>query len=207
MLPSSVTHAAPTIEARRYNIENSPLGDEVWVTRTVEKHTVPLGTEYKIQVKRKIMANTYTQLHVHVVIIVQNRKCLIRPGWKNELYKYITGIVQGEGHKLLQVNGMPDHIHLLIGLRPIQALSKLMQLVKQNTTVWINQNRLTNNHFSWQSGYAAFSLATTDVPRLIKYIQEQEVHHKKKTFEEEYIEFLQDWEVEYDDRYLFKPVL
>lgn len=153
------------------------------------------------------MANTYTQIHIQTVFAVQGRTSLISNSWKDELYKYITGIVQNYGHKMLQINGMPDHIHILIGYRPTQAFSDLMKLVKQESTKWINEKNFLRNRFSWQEGYGAFSYSKTDVPNVIKYIQNQEAHHQKISFEDDYRQLLKDFDVEFDDRFIFKAVL
>ena len=152
------------------------------------------------------MANTYTQLHIQAIFSVQNRNSLITKKWKLDLYKYITGIVQGNNHKMLAINGMPDHIHVFFGMRPSQSLSDLMQDIKGNSSKWINDNKLSLGKFSWQEGYGAFSYSKSHVNSVIEYIKNQEVHHKKKTFIQEYHEFLDKFEVEYDERYSFKPV-
>ena len=153
------------------------------------------------------MANTYTQIHIQVVFAVQNRQCLIQKEWEAELYKYITGIVQNQGHKLLQINGMPDHLHVFFGMRPIQSLSELMKKIKGESSTWINQKGFLNSKFSWQEGYGGFSYGKSQVPNVIRYIQNQKEHHKKKTFIEEYVDILNAFEVDYDERYIFKPVL
>jgi len=152
------------------------------------------------------MANTYTQIHIHTIFAVQNRDCLIEPHWKPELYKYITGIVQKNKHKLLAINGMPDHLHVLFGMRPVQSLSDLLQDIKGSSSMWINESRFVRNRFSWQEGYGAFSYGRSQLQAVISYIEDQEKHHKKKTFIEEYIEFLKRFNVSYDERYIFKPV-
>ncbi|WP_179018848.1 IS200/IS605 family transposase [Winogradskyella forsetii] len=152
------------------------------------------------------MPNTYTQIHIQVVFAVQNRQSLINEGWKSELNKYITGIIQNNNHKVLQINGMPDHIHILFGMRPTQALSDLMKMVKHDSSKWINDKRLVQGKFSWQSGYGAFSYSKSDVPRIINYIKNQEAHHKKVEFQDEYLKLLKDFDVEYDERYILKPV-
>ncbi len=152
------------------------------------------------------MANTYTQIHIQTVFCVQNRHCLIKPEWKDELYKYITAIVQKHNHKLLIINGMPDHIHLFIGFRTSQSLSDLMQEVKEDSSKWINQRQFTKQRFSWQAGYGGFSYSKSHVDKVIRYIQNQEKHYQKKTFLQEYKEMLDALGVEYDDRYLFQPV-
>ena len=152
------------------------------------------------------MANTYTQIHIQIVFTVQNRECVIRNIWKDELYKYITGIVQNNKHKLLAINGMPDHIHILIGHRPSQSLSDLVQDIKGSSSKWINEKRFIQGRFLWQEGYGAFSYSKTDLPKIIGYIQHQCEHHMKKTFLEEYLELLKEFDIEYDDRFVFKPV-
>jgi putative transposase len=152
------------------------------------------------------MANTYSQIHIQAAFAVQNRVSLIQSSWKDELYKYITGLVQNYDHKVLQINGMPDHVHLLIGLRPTQALADLMQMVKEDSSKWINTKGFVKGMFSWQTGYGAFSYSKIQVPRVIKYIQEQEVHHSKRSFLEEYEELLKIHEIEYNPRYIFQPI-
>jgi putative transposase len=152
------------------------------------------------------MPNTYTQIHIHTVFTVQNRICLISNLWKDQLYKYITGIVQNNGHKLLIINGMPDHLHILFGFRPTQSLSDLMQDIKGDSSRWINENKFVPGKFSWQEGYGAFSYSKSHLPSVIKYIQRQEIHHRKKSFIEEYKKMLEDFGVDYNDRYIFKPV-
>ncbi len=152
------------------------------------------------------MANTFTQIHIQVVFSVQNRYCIIRKNWEEELYKYITGILTNNGHKVLAINGMPDHIHILFGMRPVQSLSDLMQDIKGSSSTWINNKKLAAGHFSWQEGFGAFSYGKSQIPRVIKYILNQKEHHKTRTFTEEYLDFLDKFEIPYDERYIFKPV-
>ena len=152
------------------------------------------------------MPNTYTQIHIQAVFAVQNRECIIGKQWKDEPYKYITGILQNYNHKLLAINGMPDHVHVFFGMRPDQSLPVLMQQVKGDSSKWINEKKFVHGKFSWQEGYGAFSYSKSQVPQVIKYIQRQEEHHRKTTFIEEYIRFLNAFEIEYDERYIFKPV-
>lgn len=152
------------------------------------------------------MANTYTQIHLQLIFAVQNRVSLIDPKWENQLHKYLTGIVQNHDHKMLIVNGMPDHLHLVIGMRPVQSLSNLMQIVKKDSSKWINDNQFVKGKFSWQEGYGAFSYSKSQLPRLINYVENQKAHHAKKTFLKEYVEFLDKFEVAYEDRYLFHEV-
>ena len=153
------------------------------------------------------MANTYTQIHIHFVFAVKFRDGIIQSKWKEDLYKYMTGIIQNNNHKLLAINGMPDHIHILIGLRPAQSISDLMKEVKQSSSKWINQNKLTNGHFEWQEGYGAFSYSKSQIGQVINYIQNQELHHEKKTFTQEYRDFLRKFEVEYDEKFIFKELI
>jgi len=152
------------------------------------------------------MANTYTQIHIQAVFAVQNRECIIGNSWKDELYKYISGILQSNSHKLLAINGMPDHIHILFGLRPSQSISDLMQDVKGSSSKWINDKKLIQGKFSWQEGYGAFSYSKSEVPTIIQYIINQTNHHKRKTFSEEYYAILQELEIDFDDRFIFNPV-
>jgi len=154
----------------------------------------------------KSMANTYTQLHIHVVFSVQNRVSLISPKWQEELNKYIKGIITNNNHKLLAINGMPDHIHILFGFRPSQSLSDLMQDIKGSSSQWINEKRFVNGKFSWQEGYGAFSYSKSDLPNVIRYIENQQKHHNKTTFHEEYIKLLKEFDIDYDERYVFKPI-
>jgi putative transposase len=152
------------------------------------------------------MTNTYTQIHIQAVFTVQNRDCVIRKSWKDELYKYITGIIQNHGHKVLAINGMPDHVHVFFGMRPTQSLSDLMQDIKGDSTKWTNQKKFVTSHFSWQEGYGAFSYSKSHVDSVIEYIKNQEAHHLKRTFIEEYHDFLEKFDVDFDERYIFKPI-
>ncbi|MBN2349797.1 MAG: IS200/IS605 family transposase [Bacteroidales bacterium] len=156
--------------------------------------------------KTNVMANTYTQIHIQAVFEVRDRKSIILNFWKDELYKYITGIVQNNNHKLLAINGMPDQIHMLFGFRPTQSLSDLMQDIKGNSSKWINDKGFIRGKFSWQEGYAAFSYAKSDLENIIRYIQNQKEHHTIKTFIKEYLDLLKEFDIEYDDRFVFKPV-
>jgi len=152
------------------------------------------------------MPNTYTQIHIHAIFAVQNRLSLISKPWEQRLYQYITGIIQNHGHKLLAINGMPDHIHVLFGMRPTQSLSDLMRDVKGDSSLWINENKFVAGKFSWQEGYGAFSYSKSQIHAVATYIENQEQHHKKKTFIEEYTKILQDFKIEFDEKYIFKPI-
>ncbi len=152
------------------------------------------------------MANTYTQIYIQTVFTVQNRISLIKPNWQEELFKYITGIVQNNKHKLIAINGMPDQVHLFIGMKPHQSLSDLMQDVKTDSSKWIHKYGFVNGHFEWQAGYGGFSYSISQIDTVVKYINNQAKHHKTKSFIEEYLEFLEKFQVPFDERFIFKPV-
>ena len=152
------------------------------------------------------MANTYTQLYIHIVFAVKGRQNLISKIWKDELYKYITGIVINEGQKLIAINGMPDHIHILVGSKPNKALSDLVRDIKANSSRFINEKKWINGKFEWQTGFGAFSYSHSQLTNVINYIQNQEEHHKKKTFKEEYVDFLKAFDIDYNNQYLFDEV-
>lgn len=152
------------------------------------------------------MANTYTQIHIQVIFAVKNRVSLVLPDWKEQLHKYITGIVSNHGHKMLAINGMPDHLHLLLGMRPTQSLSDLMRMVKGDSSEWINNQGYVKGKFGWQEGYGAFSYSRSHVQKVIRYIQQQEEHHRKTRFLDEYRQLLDAFEVPYEERYIFKPI-
>lgn len=150
------------------------------------------------------MANTYTRLHIQFVFAVKYRASMIDVTWKEKLHRYITGIIQNHEHKMLQVNSMPDHIHIFIGLNPEQSIAALMQRVKTDSSAWINDNGFCKSKFSWQKGYGAFSYARSQVDTVIRYIQNQEQHHRKQNFLDEYRQFLTLFEIDWDERYIFK---
>ena len=152
------------------------------------------------------MANTYTQIYIQIVIVVRNRQCLVPAEKKSHLYKYLTGIIQNKGHKLLAINGVSNHIHILIGLNPSEALSDFVKELKRCSTNFINGQKWLRGKFSWQEGYGAFSYSRSQLNRVIKYIENQEVHHKRKSFREEYIEMLKKFEVIYNEKFIFKDV-
>ena len=150
------------------------------------------------------MPNTYTQIYIQAVFAVEGRQNLIRRENKDELHKYITGIVQNHRHKLIAINSMPDHLHILIGMKPSMALSDLIQEVKADSTNFINRKRWVAGRFNWQEGYGAFSYGHSQLGTIIRYIQNQEKHHARKTFREEYFAFLKKFEVAHDERYVFE---
>jgi REP element-mobilizing transposase RayT len=150
------------------------------------------------------MANTYTQIYIHVVFAVEGRQNLIKPEHNNELQKYITGIVSAQKQKLIAINNMPDHLHLLVGLRPDSSLSDLVRDVKANSSRFINEKRWVAGRFSWQEGFGAFSHSRSQLDTVIRYIENQQKHHAKKSFREEYVALLEKFGVDYDPRYIFK---
>jgi len=153
------------------------------------------------------MPNTYTQIYLQFVFAVKYRARVIQPNWKNNLYQYITGIVQNNGHKMLVINGMPDHLHIFIGMMPNQSISDLLKDIKRSSSIWINENKFVKGKFEWQEGYAAFSYAKSQIKNVIAYIENQEEHHKSESFKKEYIHFLQKFEIEYDEKYIFKDLI
>jgi REP element-mobilizing transposase RayT len=152
------------------------------------------------------MANTYTQLYIHYVFAVQNRISLILGNWQLELYKYMNGIVEQQGHKPFAINGMPDHVHVLVSMRPTQASSDLMYHIKRSSSLWINENKFVPGKFSWQEGFGAFTYGKSQIPDITRYIDNQQKHHLNRTFYEEYLEFLKAFDIDYDERYVFKPI-
>lgn len=150
------------------------------------------------------MANTYSQIYIQIVFAVKGRDNLISTRWKHDLYKYITGIITNEGQKLIAINGMPDHIHILVGLKPTKALSELVRDIKANSSRFINDNKWVLGKFEWQEGFGAFSYSHSQIPNVVKYIENQEEHHKVKTFREEYLEFLKLYDVDFKPEYVFE---
>lgn len=152
------------------------------------------------------MPNTYTQLYIQFVFAVKFRKAMLDPAWIDKLHMYITGITQNNGHKMLAINSMPDHLHMLIGWNTAQSPATLMQLVKGDSAEWINKQKLTKDKFQWQTGYGAFTYSKSQLPRVIAYIQNQQIHHQKKAFLEEYRYMLTSRQILFDERYLFKDL-
>jgi len=150
------------------------------------------------------MANTYTQIYIHVVFAVEGRENLIKPEHNDELQKYITGIVSAQKQKLIAINNMPDHMHVLLGIKPDMALSDLVRNVKASSSKFINEKRWVAGRFSWQEGFGAFSHSRSQLGTVIRYIENQQRHHAKKSFHEEYVELLEKFNVDYDPRYIFK---
>ncbi|MGE5354788.1 MAG: IS200/IS605 family transposase [Deltaproteobacteria bacterium] len=150
--------------------------------------------------------STYSQIYIQVVFAVKNRDALIASAWEERLYQYITGIVQNKGQKLIAINGMPDHIHFFIGMKPNCCLSDLVREVKKSSNNMINENKLSKFKFSWQEGYGAFSYSHSQIDNVAKYVMNQKEHHKKVSFREEYVDFLKKFEIEYDEKYVFERI-
>jgi REP element-mobilizing transposase RayT len=153
------------------------------------------------------MSNTYTQLYIHCVFAVKYRQSIIGADWEERLHQYITGILQNNGHKLLAINSMPDHLHFFVGLNPKQSISDMMRMAKGDSSEFINKQRFTPGKFQWQDGYGAFSNSRSQIDSVVKYIINQKQHHSTKTFKEEYLEILKDYAVDYDEKYLFHDLL
>ncbi|MDR1269735.1 MAG: IS200/IS605 family transposase [Planctomycetaceae bacterium] len=148
-------------------------------------------------------SRTFSQIYIQIVFAVKNRKALIDPSWKDELYKYITGIVRSKEQKMLAINGTSDHIHFLIGMRPSCCLSDLVREIKKSTDAFIKEKRFSSFPFQWQDGFGAFSYGHSAVSNVIQYIQQQQEHHRKKTFKEEYLTFLRKFEIDFKEEHLF----
>jgi REP element-mobilizing transposase RayT len=150
------------------------------------------------------MANTYSQAYFHLVFAVKHRNALINKEWKDKLEKYITGIVHNHGHKLLAIGSMPDHIHIYIGYNLNHLIPKLVEEIKTSSNKWIKEQKLSNFKFEWQKGYGAFTNSKSQLDSVVKYVLNQEVHHKKKTFQEEYLEMLRKNDIQFNEEYLFE---
>jgi putative transposase len=149
------------------------------------------------------MPNTFTKIYVHIVFSTKNREQIISKEWEDDLYRYITGIIQKRNCKLYAIGGMPDHIHIFISMNPDIQLSYLVRDIKASSSKHINENNLCIGKFSWQIGYSAFSYSESQIDKVCKYILNQHEHHLKKTFKEEYISLLQAFKIEYDEKYVF----
>ncbi len=152
------------------------------------------------------MANTFTQIYIQFVFAVQNRISLIQPSWENELYKYITGIIKNNKHKLIAINGVQNHVHIFVGYKPHQLIPDLLQDIKGSSSKWINKKGFVCGKFSWQEGYAAFSYSHSQIKAVARYVENQKQHHKRKTFQEEYTAFLKKFNISYDERYILKDI-
>ena len=149
------------------------------------------------------MADVFHQMYIQTVFAVKNREALISQSWEEELYKYTTGIIQNRGHKMLAIGGMADHVHIFIGLKPAEALSDLVREVKKATQVFVTKKKLSPYQFNWQSGYGAFSYSRSHMDRVCKYILNQKEHHRKRTFEEEFMKMIKQFDIEIGKKQLF----
>lgn len=149
------------------------------------------------------MAGTYSQIYIHYVFAVKGRENLLQKAWRDEVFKYIAGIIKGKNQKPIIVNGVADHVHIFVGLKPSVSISDLIRDIKNNSSNFINEQKYLDKKFSWQDGYGVFSYAHSQVESVYNYIANQEEHHRKKTFREEYVEFLMNFEIEYNEKYLF----
>jgi REP element-mobilizing transposase RayT len=149
------------------------------------------------------MPGTFSQIYIQVVFAVKGRENLINRNWAPELHKYIAGIIKGKNQKPIIVNGMPDHIHAFIGLRPVMSIADLVRDIKSNSTNFINEKKFAKGKFAWQEGYGAFSYSHSQIQDVYNYILNQEAHHAKNTFKEEYMDLLRKFEIEYEEKYLF----
>ncbi|HKV41363.1 MAG TPA: IS200/IS605 family transposase [Blastocatellia bacterium] len=150
------------------------------------------------------MADTYSQIIIQLVFAVEGRQSLISPEHQEELNKYVTGIVRNKRSKMLAVNGIPDHIHILIGLNPAQAISGLVRDIKADSNEWINSKGWVRGRFSWQEGYGAFSYSRSQLDRVVRYVMNQREHHSKRTFKDEYLTLLRKFDIAFKDEYLFE---
>lgn len=149
------------------------------------------------------MAGTYSQIYIQIVFAVRCRENLLAKAWRDQVHKYIAGIIAGRGQKSIIVNGVSDHIHVFVGLKPSVAISDLVRDIKNNSTNFINEKKFLGKQFRWQGGFGAFSYAHSQIGAVYNYILHQEEHHRKKSFKEEYLDFLKEFKVEYNEKYLF----
>lgn len=149
------------------------------------------------------MANTFTQLYVQLVFAVKHREALLPERHKEEIHKYITGIITKRKQKLIAINSMPDHIHIFVGFKPSMKISDLVRDIKTASSQFIREKRFTPFQFSWQEGYGAFTYSHSQIDAVCQYIHNQEAHHRKRTFREEYLDFLSKFDVDYEEQYLF----
>ena len=150
------------------------------------------------------MAGTYTQIYIQIVFAVKGRKNLLQKPWKEQVFKYISGIIRGKNQKSIIVNGVSNHVHIFVGLKPSIAVSNLIRDIKNNSTNFINQQKFVRSKFSWQEGYGAFSYSHSQINDVYQYIMNQEEHHRKRTFREEYYKLLNEFDIDFKDKYLFE---
>ena len=153
------------------------------------------------------MANSYHQIYLQFVFAVKYRNAVIEKKWRGELFGVIGNLINESGCKNIIVNGVEDHVHCFVGLKPVVSVSELMRSVKSKSSKYINDGKLTPDRFEWQEGYGVFSYGQSQVDKVYKYIENQEAHHKKQTFLEEYIEFLKNFKIDYDEQYIFQELI
>ena len=149
-------------------------------------------------------SGTFSQIYIQLVLVVKNRKTFLKKEWREEVFKYMSGIVSAKGQKSIIINGVEDHVHLFVGLKPSMRISDLVRDIKNNTTNFINSKKFLDSKFSWQIGYAAFSYSHSHIDHVYHYILKQEEHHKKKTFKQEYMKILEKFNIEFKEEYLFE---
>jgi REP element-mobilizing transposase RayT len=150
------------------------------------------------------MSNTYTQIYIHIIFSVKGRQNLIQKNWRDELHKYICGIINGKDEKVYAIGGIADHIHLLVSIKPNISISDLVRDIKANSSKWINEKQMVVGKFQWQEGFGAFSYSQSQIDTVIAYINNQEKHHEKNTFKDEYLDLLRKFNVEYNEKFLFE---
>ena len=150
------------------------------------------------------MPNTYSQITIHAVFAVKHRENFITKDWRDNLHQYISGIIKHKGAKSLAVGGWKDHVHILFGMPVTTSIADFMSAVKANSSKWINEQNYVKGKFQWQEGYGAFSYARSQRDTVINYIMNQEAHHQSKSFKEEYLKMLTDFEIGFEDKYLFE---
>ena len=150
------------------------------------------------------MPGTFSQIYIQYVFAVHGRQNLLQKPWRNEIFKYIAGIIKGKNQKPIIVNGVADHVHVFVGIRPSMRISDLVRDIKNNSSKFINEQKFIRGKFEWQDGYGAFSYGHSQIGNVYQYIENQEAHHKKRSFKEEYLELLKKFEVDYNEKYLFE---
>ncbi|TVR79366.1 MAG: IS200/IS605 family transposase [Saprospirales bacterium] len=150
------------------------------------------------------MAGTFSQIYIQYIFAVKGRQSLLQKPWRTEVFKYMVGIIKGKNQKPIIANGVADHVHVFVGLRPSMRISDLVRDIKNSSSKFINQQNFIKGKFEWQEGYGAFSYGHSQIDNVYRYIEQQEIHHKKKTFKEEYLDFLQKFEVDYDEKFLIE---
>ena len=179
---------------------NKSRRDDIIIEQINEQNQKPRRGD----IIKSYMPGTFSQIYIQIVFAVKGRENIIAKQWKEELNKYISGIITNKGQKSIIVNGTSDHVHIFIGLKPSMAIADLVRDIKNNSSNFINEKKFIKGKFAWQEGYGAFSYAHSQIENVYQYIANQEEHHKKKTFKEEYMDFLQKFAIEYNEKYLFE---